>query len=486
MNKSTTLYQLNTRVYLNSLRGHGQAATLDAIPDRELDRLQNLGFEWVWCLSVWSTGPRARKISQEHEGWQQEFQHTLPDLKPEDIGGSGFAIAAYEVAVELGGHDALARLRQRLHARNLKLMLDFVPNHLGPDHAWVSEHPDYFVSGSEQLLNHQPQNYTQVTSSDGEKILAYGRDPYFDGWPDTLQLDFSNPATVTAMKAELHRIATQCDGVRCDMAMLVLPEVFEKTWGRKALPFWEDVIREVKASNPGFQFMAEVYWDLEWKLQQLGFDWTYDKRLYDRLREGRARAVREHLQAALDYQTKLVRFLENHDEARAASTFVLPQHAAAAVITYLTPGMRFFYHGQLEGYRKRISPHLIRGPQESVDAALNTFYHGLLTLLKQPLFHARWQLADCLPAWNGNNSWDSFLAFVWEEPAGRKALIVVNYAPHASQGYVRLPFTDLRNPHIEFQDLMNSTRYTRDGHEVATRGLYVDLPAWGFHVFEIR
>ena len=60
--------------------------------------------------------------------------------------------------------------------------------------------------------------------------------------------------------------------------------------------------------------MAEVYWDLEWTLQQQGFDYTYDKRLYDRLREGHARPVREHLYAGLDYQVKLARFLENHDD----------------------------------------------------------------------------------------------------------------------------------------------------------------------------
>ena len=85
--------------------------------------------------------------------------------------------------------------------------------------------------------------------------------------------------------------------------------------------------------------MAEVYWDMEWTLQQQGFNYAYDKRLYDRLREGHARPVREHLLAEIGYQNKLARFLENHDECRAAATFEPAQHQAAAIITFLSPGL---------------------------------------------------------------------------------------------------------------------------------------------------
>ena len=190
-------------------------------------------------------------------------------------------------------------------------------------------------------------------------MLAHGRDPYFPGWPDTLQLNYGNPATQEAMIAELVKIAGQCDGVRCDMAMLVLPDVFERTWNIQAQPFWPRATERVRERAPGFCFMAEVYWDLEWTLQQQGFDYTYDKRLYDRLRDGHARPVREHFHAGLDYQNKMARFLENHDEPRAAATFPADVHQAAAVITFLSPGLRFFHQGQFEGRRKRISPHLV-------------------------------------------------------------------------------------------------------------------------------
>ena len=95
------------------------------------------------------------------------------------------------------------------------------------------------------------------------------------------------------MIGELLKIASQCDGVRCDMAMLVLPDVFERTWGRRAPLFWPTATQRVRERVPGFIFMAEVYWDLEWTLQQQGFDYAYDKRLYDRLREHHAEAGRQ-------------------------------------------------------------------------------------------------------------------------------------------------------------------------------------------------
>jgi hypothetical protein len=378
-----SLFQVNTRVWLTDLaRRLGRRATLDDIPDEELDRWAGHGFDWIWLLSVWRTGAAAQKISRTNPEWRHEFQETLPDLREEDIAGPGFAITGYTVHPDLGGDSALARIRQRLNDRGLRLMLDFVPNHTAPDHPWLEEHPEYYVAGTESDLAQQPQNYTRVRSRQGgDRVVAFGRDPYFAGWPDTLQLDYRNPLTQAAMRSELLRIAGQCDGVRCDMAMLVLPDVFERTWGRRAPFFWPDAIASVRERIPAFCFMAEVYWDLEWTMQQHGFNYAYDKRLYERLRDGHARAAREHLFAGLDYQDKLSRFMENHDEPRAAVTFSPPMHEAAAIVTYLTPGLRFFHHGQFEGRRKRISPHLVRAPLESTDEGLRRFYERLLAVL---------------------------------------------------------------------------------------------------------
>ena len=435
------LYQTNTRAWLTELsRSPGCCATLDDIPDTELDRFGEMGVDWVWLLSVWQTGLGAQQVSRTNAEWRSVSSRKRCRTCEDDIPGSGFAITDYTVHKNLGGDAALARLRERLRKRGLRLMLDFVPNHMGLDHPWVEEHPEHFITGTELDLARAPRNYTWVKRKGGDLLLAYGRDPYFAGWPDTLQLNYANPATQEAMIGELVKIAGQCDGVRCDMAMLVLPDVFERTWGQRAPLFWPTATQRV----PGFIFMAEVYWDLEWTLQQQGFDYAYDKRLYDRLRDHKARPVREHFHAGLDYQNKLSRFLENHDEPRAAATFPPGIHQAAAVITFLSPGLRFFHQGQFDGRKKRISPHLCRAPDEPVDPALRQFYDRLLTILRKPAVRdGQWHLLECAPAWDGNWTSDCFVAFAWQSPGGERLLVVVNYASNQSQCRLRLPFPDL-------------------------------------------
>jgi hypothetical protein len=482
-----SLYQVNTRVWLTELsQALGRRATLDDIPDTELDRFAAMGFDWVWFLSVWQTGQAGQWISRANPEWRREFEETLPDLREEDIGGSGFAITGYTVNDQLGGDAALLRLRERLHKRGLRLMLDFVANHTGLDHPWVEAHPEYYVIGTEQDLARDPQNYTWVKLTQRDVLLAHGRDPYFPGWPDTLQLNYGNMTTQEAMSSELLKITAQCDGVRCDMAMLVLPEVFERTWGIAAPSFWPEATRRVREQVPDFCFMAEVYWDLEWTILQQGFDYAYDKRLYDRLREGRARPVREHLYAGLDYQNRLARFLENHDEPRAAAAFAPGVHEAAGAITFLSPGLRFFHDGQFEGRKKRISPHLVRAPQEPIADGLKQFYDRLLVVLREPVMRdGQWQLLECVSAWEGNWTWDCFLAFVWQGLGGARRLVTVNYAPNQSQCYVRLPFVDLAGNQWRFQDQMAEAIYDRDGDDLQSRGLYMDVPAWKVSIFSI-
>jgi hypothetical protein len=481
-----SLYQINIRVWLTALsRELGRPATLDDLPDAELDKIAELGLDWVWLLSVWQTGLADQRISRTRSEWRNEFEETLPDLTDDDIAGSGFAITAYEVHQNLGGNDALLRLRDRLRLRNLRLMLDFVPNHTALDHPWTRVHPDYFILGSLMDDGQVPYDYCWVATPRGDQLFAHGRDPNFPGWPDTLQLNYANPELQEAMIGELLRIADLCDGVRCDMAMLILPDVFERTWDLPCKPFWGEATHRVREKAPNFLFVAEVYWDLEWTLQQQGFDWTYDKRLYDRLRDQNVWLVRGHLKADMDFQTRLARFLENHDEPRAAVTFPGPVHEAAAVITYLVPGLRFFHQGQLEGHRKRISPHLIRSPVEPLDEGVQHFYHRLLKVLRLPAVrNGTWQPLEGMPIWEGDSTWANFIAFAWDAP-GCRLIVAVNYSPRQSQCYVRLPWSDLAGHRIRLDDLLQPVVYDREGEDLLNRGLYLDVPGWGYHVFSV-
>lgn len=488
MSRYPLLYQVNTRVFLTELALHlNRPTTLDDIPNTTLDQWAAAGFEWIWLLSVWQTGAEGERISRTNPEWLREFHETLPDLHDEDIPGSGFAIAAYQVHENLGGNAALARLRERLRKRGLKLMLDFVPNHTALDHHWVEEHPEYYVPGTELDLARAPQNYIWVKRKSGDQLLAHGRDPYFPGWPDTLQLNYSNPATQAALTAELCKIASQCDGLRCDMAMLVLPDIFEKTWGLRAQAFWPQAMQAVRDVVPGFCFMAEVYWDREWELQQQGFDYTYDKRLYDRLHDRHARPVREHFWAGLDYQNKLARFLENHDEPRAATTFPHGIHEAAAVITFLSPGLRFFHQGQLEGRLKRISPHLGRAPEEAKDEQLAAFYERLLSTLRDDcVLNGDWQLVECQPAWEQNPTHDNFVVFGWQGSEGERRVVAINYSEQQSQCLARLPSPELGGQAWQLCDGLSDDVYHWNGDDLVQRGLYLDMRPWQAAIYRLQ
>jgi len=491
------LLQINTRASLHERSlALGRAATLDDFADAWMDEIAGDGFDWIWLLGVWQTGEAGRHVSLNQPEWQDEYRELLPDFTADDVCGSPFAIREYVVNRDFGGPSALARFRKRLAERGLRLMLDFVPNHTALDHPWTREHPEYYVPGSEADLAREPANYRRVDAGHGPRILAHGRDPYFPGWPDTAQLNYRHKGLRAAMLDTLDTIADQCDGVRCDMAMLVLPDVFARTWGDRARPadgsapvdepFWPEATARVHGRRSSFLFMAEAYWDLEWTLQQQGFDYTYDKRYYDRLHAQQADAVRGHLKAALEYQRRSARFLENHDEPRAAAVFPPGVHRAAAVLAFLVPGLRFLHDGQLSGRRWRTSNHLRRRTPEPVDRELESFYNRLLACMRRPeVRDGDWQLLETLPAWDGNPTADGFVAFSWEG-SSRRLLVAVNYGPTQGQCFVRLPYADLAGRRWLLRDLMNvGVKYERDGHDLTRRGLYLDVPAWAHQVFEV-
>ena len=491
------LYQVNTRVILHE-RGLelGRPATLDDLTDAFLDRVAARGFDWVWLLGVWQTGEAARAVSRANPEWLAEYEEALPDFTPEDVTGSPFAIVDYSVHRDFGGDDALARLRTRLAVRGLRLLLDFVPNHMALDHPWLADAPHRFIGGSDADLDAQPQNYFRA----GDLVVAHGRDPYFDGWPDTAQLNYRHPDLRRAMTAELARVAERCDGVRCDMAMLLEPEVFTRTWGERSLPddgtapadaaFWPDAIAAVRAQHPGFVLMAEVYWDLEWQLQQHGFDYTYDKRLYDRLRGDGPAAVRGHLGADPEFQGRSARFLENHDEPRAAHTFPdAVVHQAVAVVTFLSTGLRFFHEGQLAGRRVKAPLHLRRRPDEPADPLLVDFYDRLLAVLADPVLReGTWRLLATRPAWDGNPTDDAYVVAGWSagEEAPLRTLVAVNLSGEQAQCRVELATALDASGTLTLVDRMHDdVDYVRDTADLATHGLYLDLEPHGYNVFEV-
>ena len=220
-------------------------------------------------------------------------------------------------------------------------------------------------------------------------------------------------------------------------------------------------------------------------MQQQGFDFCYDKRLYDRLEHETAETVHGHLQADLPYQEGLVRFIENHDEPRAAATFPGNRALAAAIAAYTLPGAKLFHQGQFEGYRTRLPVFLTRRPDEPVDRALQMFYRRLAVAVKSPaLRHGQWRLC-ALNGWPDNSSYRNLVAWCWEARDERR-VVVVNLSPHTSQARLQLPWPDLAGQNWVLQDIMEERLFERSGDEILNMGLYVELAPWGRHFFAIR
>ncbi len=485
--KYPAIYEINTFVWLNELSGkHGRQVTLGTVPDDEWDYIASLGFDAVWFMGVWERSPAGRKIALANTGLMTEFRNVLPDFTEKDLVGSAYCVKNYVVDRQIGGPEGLAHARDLLARRGMRLILDFVPNHVAPDHPWVTEHPEYFVRGTEEDLRRDPSSFI----SSGKNIIALGRDPYFPAWPDVVQLNAFNMGLREAVLETVSGIAEQCDGIRCDMAMLAMNNIFSKTWGNRAgekpsEEYWPSLIHKIKDKFSGFLFIAEAYWDLEWELQQQGFDFCYDKKLYDRMEHAGADEIRSHLFADMQYQDKLIRFIENHDEPRAAKTFHPAKEKMAALAIATLPGAKLVHEGQLENRKARVPVFLGRRPQEPVDTEIFNFYQNMLMQTSGDVFrNGAWQMCD-IYGWPDNNSCRNILAWSWRKD-NNHYLIILNFSDSSSQAMVKVVWPELYGKMVRLSDPIAGVNYDRLGSEMADKGLYVMLDPWKCHFFKIE
>jgi hypothetical protein len=337
------------------------------------------------------------------------------------------------------------------------------------------------VGGDASDLERAPTEFLAVEDS----VIARGRDPYFPPWPDVAQLNAFDPALRRAAIDTLVDIGRVADGVRCDMAMLMLNDVFRRTWGDRAgstpqHEYWSAVIAAVTAVHPEMLFIAEAYWDLEWQLQQLGFDYCYDKRLYDRLVHADPAQIRMHLHADVEYQRRLLRFTENHDEPRAANDMTPAQSRAAAVAIATLPGATLWHEGQFEGWRVHVPVLLGRRPVEPDDDELRAFHIRLIEAA-HAIRTGAWTLCEA-SGWSDNESCNQLLAWAWRYDE-RRALVVVNYADGPASAKVTVPWDDMAGRTWQLEDRLSGASYLRDGADMAANGLFIGLAAWGAHLF---
>lgn len=488
MSYNPSLYEINTRVWLRKFNDPGM--TLDSVPDSCWLGLKEKGIDYIWLMGVWEICRSTIEKYCFEEFLIREYKAALKDYSKEDVIGSPYSIDSYELNSELGNEDSLPRLKEKLNSMGLKLILDFVPNHYSAETRHIETNPEVFLKVTKEHFMSDPYSYykpDRVT----DKYFAHGRDPFFPPWRDTIQINYFSIAAREFMVNTLKKISKAADGVRSDMSMLCLNNIFQNTWGSLLsdmgfrMPqdeFWSYAIAETKKEKPEFIFIAESYWDLEWELQQLGFDYTYDKKLTDRLETGFIDDIRGHLRAEYDFQNKSVRFIENHDEKRSLEIFGKDKAKTAAVIISTIPGMRFYFDGQWEGKRTKLPVQLARGPKEPVNEDISEFYNRLLEITRDySMKGGEWELIELKSSWDGNNSYKKLLAWMWRYE-NEKRLVIVNISDEKCTALVDI---DLEGYPEEFilKDLLNEKTYFRSAEEVHSQGLYVELKKFESHIF---
>lgn len=484
--ENPVIYEINARIWVKELSfKYRKKITLSNIPANEWDELTGKGFNAIWLMGIWERSQAGLKIAREHSVIMQELRDALPDLADDDIAGSPYCIKDYHADPCFGGDKGLANARKELAGRGLQLILDFVPNHVAPDHPWTVKQTAYFIQGTVQDLQEHPDDWYQA----GKSIYAKARDPFYPPWPDVLQLNVFNEGLRDAMLTTLLSIASMCDGIRCDMAMLVMNDIFAKTWkgkiGKKPeKDFWPLLIPAVKKVYPDFIFIAESYWETERRLIEQGFDYCYDKKYYDVLKEG-SEASLKHLEGIKEIQNHTLRFLENHDEPRAASLFHSERHKALAVASLTLPGARLIHDGQMEGRKVKVPVFLSRRRVETGNSELSFFYRQLLKLLQyEVICCGTWSISE-LSGWTDNQTCRNLLAWEWKGE-NENLLIVINLSEHPAQALVKPGYSYLSDRTYQLFDVIHGVLYERDGDELSANGLFVGLQPWGTHTFLIE
>jgi Alpha amylase, catalytic domain len=481
------LYEINTWVWLEQLSERlGKTIKLGDVPDAEWDSLARTGFDAVWLMGIWRRSAESRRLALADPGNPPVYDRTLPGWKPDDVVGSPYAVAGYVPDVRIGTWDDVDKARQGLHARGMALFVDFVGNHTAVDHPWTRSNPEFYVQGTEDDFEKDRGGFYGVETAGGARFIALGKDPYFPPWRDTAQLNHFEPGLRAAEIAGLRTIASHCDGVRCDMAMLQLNDIFGRLWGyllrglkAPATEFWGEAHRAV----PELTLLAEAYWGTEGRLLDLGFSYAYDKGMYDAVRDMRISDVRNQLNHSIEAQGRFAHFLENHDEARCVTVFGKQRLPSAAALMGTLPGMRLYHQGELEGYAIHLPITLRTAAPQPADPDIEALFAKILQVTKEGAFHeGTWALLPVTQ--ERDETYANLIAYEWRLGSSWR-VIIINLAGEASQGWVHFGDRALNANEYIFHDEWDDAKYWRGSEGLRSEGLFVRKDAFQAHIFDV-
>src|SRR6185295_2215812 len=476
----------STYVWLDQLsRRHGrEIRTLDAIPDEELATIANRGITGLWLIGLWQRSRASERIKR----WRGNSEAVA----------SAYSLDDYRISDDLGGEDALARLREQAWRHGIRLASDMVPNHMGIDSRWVIEHPDRFIGLPEppfpayrfeganladdprveiRIEDHYWDDsdaavvFERRDTATGERRYVYhGNDGTSFPWNDTAQLDFLKADVRETVIRTILDVARRFPVIRFDAAMVLAKKHVERLWypepGQgggipsraefgamskrefdKLMPteFWRDVVDRVAAEAPDTLLLAEAFWLLEgYFVRTLGMHRVYNSAFMHMIRDednaGYRKVIRETLEFDPAILGRYVNFLTNPDEETAIEQFGTGEkYFGAATLLATLPGLPMIGHGQIEGFTEKYGMEFQRArlderPNEGLQAHFDAQIVPLLRERRRFAGSADFRLYDVVADGGGRN--EDVFAYS-NGRGGDRSLIVYHNRFGSATGWIR-------------------------------------------------
>ncbi|HNP73836.1 MAG TPA: alpha-amylase family glycosyl hydrolase, partial [Kouleothrix sp.] len=389
----------NAYVWLDQLAKEYQrpVATLDQVPDEELDKLQRWGVTGLWLIGLWERSAASQRVKQM--------------MGNPDAVASAYSLFDYQIAARLGGEAACQNLRERAWQRGIRLASDMVPNHVGIDGRWVIEHPDWFLAVPEspypsysfngpdlswdgRVGIYMEDHYYDRTDAavvfkrhdrwnDDVRYIYHGNDGTSMPWNDTAQINYLNPEAREGVIQTILHVARQFPVIRFDAAMTLAKRHIERLWFPEpgaggaipsraehamtkadfeaAIPneFWREVVDRVAAEVPDTLLLAEAFWLMEgYFVRTLGMHRVYNSAFMHLLRDEDNAKYRSLMKQTLEFDPEIlkryVNFQNNPDEKTAVEQFGKGDKYFGICTVMLTlPGLPMLGHGQIEGFAEK-------------------------------------------------------------------------------------------------------------------------------------
>ncbi|ADW67700.1 alpha-amylase family protein [Granulicella tundricola] len=457
---------------------------LDQIPEEELRLMADRGMTGLWLIGLWERSTASRTIKR---------------LRGQaDAVASAYSLKEYRIAEDLGGTQAYEHLRDLAARHGIRLASDMVPNHMGIDSTWVTEHPDWFISRNESPfpvysfegpdlstdsrveIKIDDHYYDQTDAAvafrlrqraTGETSFIYhGNDGTTFAWNDTAQLDYSKAFVREQVIQTIFYVARLFPIIRFDAAMTLAKRHVQRLWfplpgvggsipsrAESAISneefdalmpneFWREVVDRVAVEVPGTLLLAEAFWLLEgYFVRTLGMHRVYNSAFMNMIRDEENAKYRSYLKKTIEFDPDIlgryVNFMSNPDEKTAGEQFGDgDKFFGSCTLLATLPGLPMFAHGQIEGFNERYGMDFkqARMDEHPNEGLMGRYQHEIAPLLKKRYLFAGSANFVLYDFWGEHGSVDENVFAYSNRVGDERAVVLYNNAYQSTRGTIHI------------------------------------------------